>query len=281
MGRGITQIVAEAKYTVTLVDINETILQNAKKAIEKNLQRTIRKQYGHNKQERDSTLEATIQKISYNTDIGISVNDADLIIEAVPESLQLKRNILQQVEHSCRLGDAIIATNTSSLSLADISRDSKCPHQFAGLHFFNPVPVMKLVEVVCSKRTSDAVFQRLLQFSESLGKTAIRCKDTPGFIVNRLLVPYMFQAMQMLEDGDASVEDIDTAMKLGAGYPMGPFELADYIGLDTLKLIQDGWHQKHSNEPLFNPSAYLDNLVSKGKLGRKSGEGFYKYRSGK
>ena len=149
--------------------------------------------------------------------------------------------------------------------------------RFGGYHFFNPVPVMKLLEVVRIRETSDETFNTLLDLGKKLGKSTVKCKDTPGFIVNRLLVPYMAEAVRMLERGDASARDIDLAMKLGAGYPMGPFELSDYVGLDTTKFIVEGWHEKYPDEPLFHPSPMLEQLVAEGKLGVKSGEGFYKY----
>lgn len=150
--------------------------------------------------------------------------------------------------------------------------------RFCGLHFFNPVPVMKLLEVIRIPETSDATYDSAMNFGKKLGKTCVTCKDTPGFIVNRLLIPYMSEAVRMLERGDASARDIDVAMKLGAGYPMGPFELADYVGLDTTKNITHIWHKIYPDNPLFNPIPLLDKLVSEGKFGIKSGEGFYKYK---
>lgn len=149
--------------------------------------------------------------------------------------------------------------------------------RFGGLHFFNPVPVMRLLEVIRTAETSDETYQQIRQFGENIGKTCITCKDTPGFVVNRLLLPYSAEAMKMLERGVASARDIDTAMKLGAGYPMGPFELADYTGLDTSYNVLKGWHEKEPNNPLFEISPVLEDLVKAGKLGIKTGEGFYKY----
>lgn len=176
--------------------------------------------------------------------------------------------------------------------MKDIGANLKQQANFGGLHFFNPVPVMKLLEVVRHDNTSDATFLELQKFGKTVGKVTVACKDTPGFIVNRLLVPYMYEALRLAERGDASIKDIDVAMKLGAGYPMGPFELADYIGLDTLKFIQDGecarpgssrspppsgWAKQFPDNELFKPSALLNELVGQGKLGQKSGEGFYKH----
>uniref|UniRef100_A0AC34REM8 Hydroxyacyl-CoA dehydrogenase n=1 Tax=Panagrolaimus sp. JU765 TaxID=591449 RepID=A0AC34REM8_9BILA len=170
-----------------------------------------------------------------------------------------------------------LATNTSSLRLVDIGANLKYKDRFGGLHFFNPVPVMKLLEVVRFNETSDDTFNKLMEYGKSVGKVTVACKDTPGFIVNRLLVPYSFEAIKMAERGDASIKDIDTAMKLGAGYPMGPFELADYVGLDTMKFIMDGWKETYPNDPTFQTCDSLNKLVSEGKLGRKTGEGFFKY----
>merc|ERR1739842_290235 len=167
----------------------------------------------------------------------------------------------------------IFASNTSSLPISEIASTSSRADRFGGLHFFNPVPVMKLLEVVRIPQTSDETYNAMVAWGKAMGKVTVECKDTPGFIVNRLLVPYILEAVRMVERGDASVKDVDTAMKLGAGYPMGPFELADYVGLDTMKFIQDGWHEKYPDEPLFNHSPLLAQLVAEGKLGVKSGEG--------
>ncbi|MEQ2243206.1 hypothetical protein ILYODFUR_004721, partial [Ilyodon furcidens] len=173
---------------------------------------------------------------------------------------------------------SIFASNTSSLPITDIASSTSRQDRFGGLHFFNPVSMMKLVEVIATSATSQETFDSLLSFSKALGKTPVSCKDTPGFIVNRLLVPYMIEALRLHERGHGSKEDIDIAMKLGAGYPMGPFELSDYVGLDTLKFIIDGWNEKDPDNPLFTPSELLNKLVADGKLGKKTGEGFYKYK---
>lgn len=155
---------------------------------------------------------------------------------------------------------------------------TKRKDRFGGLHFFNPVPVMKLLEVVRTDDTSDATYERIRAFGQSVGKTCISCKDTPGFVVNRLLVPFLGEAVRLMERGDASARDIDIAMKLGAGHPMGPIELADYVGLDTTCSILKGWHEKYPNNPLFDPLPTLERLVKEGKCGLKSGEGFYQYK---
>ncbi|NXF95134.1 HCDH protein, partial [Eubucco bourcierii] len=172
----------------------------------------------------------------------------------------------------------IFASNTSSLQITQMANSTTRQDRFGGLHFFNPVPMMKLVEVIKTPMTSQKTFESLMDFSKAVGKSPVSCKDTPGFIVNRLLVPYMMEAVRLFERGDASKEDIDVAMKLGAGYPMGPFELLDYVGLDTSKYIIDGWHSLEPNNPLFAPSPLLNKLVEEKKLGKKTGEGFYKYK---
>lgn len=171
----------------------------------------------------------------------------------------------------------IFASNTSSLSIGEIASVTKRKDRFGGLHFFNPVPVMKLLEVIRTNDTSDETFKRIRHFGESVGKVCIDCRDTPGFVVNRLLLPYLGEAIRLLERGDASARDIDIAMKLGAGHPMGPIELSDYVGLDTTYNVLKGWHEKYPDNPLFAPLPSLEKLVKEGKLGVKTGEGFYKY----
>lgn len=205
-----------------------------------------------------------------------AAKEADLIIEAVPENIGLKQKIFESLDKAAP-AHCVFASNTSSLKIVDIQATSKRVDKFAGLHFFNPVPLMKLLEVVRGPDTSPETFDKLVEFGKKLGKTTVDCKDTPGFIVNRLLVPAIFEAIRLVERGDASKEDVDVAMKLGAGHPMGPFTLADMVGLDTCKNIMDGWHKTYPGVELFEPSPMLDKLVAEGKLGKKTGEGFFKY----
>ncbi|CAK5086532.1 unnamed protein product [Meloidogyne enterolobii] len=276
MGSGIAQVSAQANMNVTLVDQTQAILDKSIKGIESSVKRVAKKQYESDEKQQKNLIDKVLKNIAVSTNVAEAVSKADLVIEAIVENVEVKQNLLDRVENAVKSG-TILATNTSSLKLADIAANLKHKELFGGLHFFNPVPVMKLLEVVKFDQTSEDTFQRLMKFGKDIGKVTVVCKDTPGFIVNRLLVPYMLEAIRMFDRGDASKEDIDLAMKLGAGYPMGPFQLSDYVGLDTTQFIVKGWHEKYPNEPLFQPIATLDKLVAEGKLGVKSGEGFYKY----
>ncbi|KAI6232237.1 hypothetical protein M3Y95_00465300 [Aphelenchoides besseyi] len=271
MGSGIAQVSAQAKLNVVLVDQNEQILGKAQKAIDKSLRRVAKKKFAQDESEQQKFVDGTLQYVKTTSNLSEAVKQADLIIEAIVENIEAKQKLFEQVENDAPQ-DAIIATNTSSLRLVDISAKMKRKEQFGGLHFFNPVPVMKLLEVVRGEKTTDDTFDSMVKYGETVGKTTVACKDTPGFIVNRL-----YEALHMAERGDATVKDIDTAMKLGASYPMGPFELADYVGLDTVKFIQDGWRKVDPQNTLFRESKLLNKLVSEGKLGIKSGQGFYSY----
>merc|ERR1719289_639998 len=204
------------------------------------------------------------------------MTSADIIVEAITENLPLKQKLFSDWDKICP-EKTIFATNTSFLKVGDVMKDVSRLDRCGGLHFFNPVPVMKLLEVIRIPQTSDETFASMTAWGKAIGKYTVDCKDTPGFIVNRLLVPYLMEAVRMVERGDASIRDVDTAMKLGAGHPMGPFELADYVGLDTNKFIMDGWSARFPEETLFRESELLNKLVAEGKLGRKSGEGFMKY----
>ncbi|TDH16436.1 hypothetical protein EPR50_G00018300 [Perca flavescens] len=277
MGAGIAQVAASTGHSVTLVDTNEDILKKAVKGIEGNLKRVVKKKFADKPEAGEEFIQKALQNVSTSTDAGSVVRDSDLVLEAIVENLKIKQDLFGGLD---KLAPAhtIFASNTSSLPITDIASSTNRLDRFGGLHFFNPVPVMKLVEVIATSATSQETFDSLLNFSKKLGKTSVSCKDTPGFIVNRLLLPYIMEVIRMYERGDGSKEDIDIAMKLGCGYPMGPFELADYVGLDTVKFIMDGWSAANPDNPVFAQSELLTKLVAEGKLGKKTGEGFYKYK---
>ncbi|ELU08290.1 hypothetical protein CAPTEDRAFT_226480 [Capitella teleta] len=269
-------VAAQTGHDVTMVDMSEDILSKSTKYIEKNLTRVVKKKFKDDTEGGEKFLSETMARLSTNTDANNAAQKTDLVIEAIVENLDVKQKLFSGLDKAAPQ-HTIFASNTSSLPIKDISVSTSRADRFGGLHFFNPVPIMKLLEVIRLPETSDATFQSLMDFGQAVGKTTVEAKDTPGFIVNRLLVPYIMEAVRLLERGDASARDIDVAMKLGAGYPMGPIELADYVGLDTCKFIIDGWNKSMPDNPLFNPSPMLNKLVSEGKLGVKTGEGFYKY----
>lgn len=277
MGAGIAQVAASTGHSVTLVDTSDDILKKALKGIEGSLKRVVKKKFADKPEAGEEFIQKVLQNVSTSTDAASVVQSADLVLEAIVENLKIKQDLFSRLDKAAP-AHTIFASNTSSLPISDIASSTNRLDRFGGLHFFNPVPMMKLVEVIGTSATSQETFDSLLNFSKALGKTPVSCKDTPGFIVNRLLVPYMMEALRLHERGHGSKEDIDIAMKLGAGYPMGPFELADYVGLDTVKFIIDGWSEKEPGNELFAPSELLNKLVSEGKCGKKTGEGFYKYK---
>jgi 3-hydroxyacyl-CoA dehydrogenase len=276
MGSGIAQVTAQKGYKVNLVDVSDDVLKKSQANIKTSLERLAKKQFSDDLRKGEEFVASTLSKIHPSSDAVKSAHSSDLIIEAIVEKMAAKHQLFKELDKAAPK-ECLFASNTSSLSITQIASVTNRKDRFGGLHFFNPVPMMKLVEVIHTHDTSRVTFQALMEFARSLGKTAIECEDTPGFVVNRLLVPYMSEAVRMLERGVATAEDIDTAMRLGAGYPMGPFELSDYVGLDTTKFILDGWHADNPEEPTFKPPALLEKLVSDKKMGRKSGEGFYRY----
>ncbi|PVU88019.1 hypothetical protein BB559_005773 [Furculomyces boomerangus] len=282
MGSGIAQVSAMAKHQVNLVDVSEDSLNRGQGYILKSLKRIAKKNFPDNQTAQISFTEDVLSRIEFTTKTEDAASKSDLVVEAVIENIELKQKIFTSV--SAVTGkDTILASNTSSLPIKDIfvTIPQEKLQFTAGLHFFNPVPQMKLVEIVKTEHTSEDTFSKLYDYTLSLKKAPVACKDTPGFIVNRLLVPYMMEAVRMLERGDATAKDIDTAMKLGAGYPMGPFELLDYVGLDTVSFVVGGWNSTNKEmreSGLSSPSKILDDLVKSGRLGIKSGEGFYKYK---
>ncbi|XP_015450391.1 hydroxyacyl-coenzyme A dehydrogenase, mitochondrial isoform X1 [Pteropus alecto] len=239
MGSGIAQVAAATGHTVVLVDQTENILAKSKKAIEESLRRVAKKKFAEDLKAGDEFMAKTLSSISTSTDAASVVHSMDLVVEAIVEKLEAKNELFKRLDKFAA-EHTIFASNTSSLQITSLANATTRQDRFAGLHFFNPVPVMKLVEVIKTPMTSQKTFESLMDFSKTLGKQPISCKDTPGFIVNYLLLPYLLEAIRLYERGHASKEDIDTGMKLGAGYPMGPFELLDFIGLDSMKFIING-----------------------------------------
>jgi len=277
MGAGIAQVAAQTGHKVTLVDLSEDVLSKSHANIQQSIQRIAKKKFKDDAEAGAEFIRSTVGLISTNTDAVSAVADTDLVIEAIVENIAVKTALFSALDAAAPQ-HTIFASNTSSLSISSIAAATQRLDRFGGLHFFNPVPVMKLVEVVSTDETSTETNQALHNFSAALGKTSVQAKDTPGFIVNRLLVPYIMEAIKLVERGDASAKDVDTSMKLGAGMPMGPIELADYVGLDTCKFIMDGWSELFAGNPMFEKSELLNKMVADGKFGRKSGEGFYNYK---
>lgn len=273
MGNGIAHVFAMKGHTVNLIDISQQALDKALATISKNLDRMLSK-------ERITLAEKEIAlaNITTFTDIAAGVAEADLVIEAATEDVELKLRIFTQMDAAAPKA-AILATNTSSISITKIAASTKRPGQVIGMHFMNPVPVMKLVEVIRGYSTSDETTEQIMALSKALGKVPVEVNDYPGFIANRILMPMINEAIYSLYEGVAGVEEIDTVMKLGMAHPMGPLQLADFIGLDVclsiMKVLQDGFGQ-----PKYAPCPLLANMVMAGKKGVKSGEGFYSYGHG-
>ena len=269
MGVGIMQVAAQAGFQVRAVDLDDAAWDRALKTLTKSLERLLAKD-----KITEAQMKETLSRISFSTDLE-SLKDVPFIFEAVFENLEVKKDLYGKLDAITR-ADAVYASNTSSLSITEMASLVKRPGQFIGMHFFNPVPMMKLVEVIPALQTEKATAELALEIAKKLGKTSITCKDTPGFVLNRLLVPYMLDAVRLLEQGVASRDDIDTAMKLGAGMPMGPFELMDFTGVEISQYVGDIFFEA-TKEPRFAPPCLLRNMVKAGYLGRKAGKGFYDY----
>jgi 3-hydroxybutyryl-CoA dehydrogenase len=269
MGAGIIQVAAQAGFQVRAVDLSEASWQRAQKTIRGSLERMAAK--GRLAPEQ---VEEILARISFSTDAG-SLAGVPFVFEAVFEDAGVKREFYGRLD-AVADEDAVYASNTSSLSITELAAQVKNPGRFVGMHFFNPVPMMKLVEVIPGLQTEPGTVEAALAMAKALDKAPITCKDTPGFVLNRLLVPYMLDAVRLLEQGVASAEDIDTAMKLGAGMPMGPFELMDFTGVEIAKLVGDIFYD-YTKEPRFAPPVLLQQMVKAGRLGRKTGRGFYEY----
>lgn len=281
MGHGIVQVAAQAGYTVVVLEGAQNFLDTGLARIDKSLAKLAEKavEKGKTPEQAKADAAATRARISGALERK-ALADCDLVIEAIVEDLGAKKELFGALGKLCK-PETIFASNTSSFPIGEMAAASGRAARFVGLHFFNPVQLMKLVEVVRTDRTDESVFAAARAFGESVGKVPVACKDTPGFVVNRLLVPYMTQALQMLERGDATKEDIDAAMQYGCGYPMGPITLTDYVGLDTTLAILEGWVARFPQEPAFAIPEILRQKVQEKKLGRKSGEGFYKWQGDK
>ncbi|KAJ2552119.1 hypothetical protein EV175_003436 [Coemansia sp. RSA 1933] len=281
MGSGIAQVALMNKYNVTLVDVSEDALGRGKAAMAHSLRRLGKKRYGDDQDAKAAFVEEAMSRVSLSTSPVAAAKKADLVVEAIVENIGVKQKLFAELAKAAP-EEALLASNTSSLPIGKIAEavDPARRGNVIGMHFFNPVPKMDLVEVVRSDGSNAQAVDRAVAFVRSIGKEPVVCKDTPGFIVNRLLLPYMMEAMRLLERGVASAHDIDTAMRLGAGYPMGPFKLCDYVGLDTIKFIVDGWYKEGAGlrgDKTFGPCKTLDDLVASGRLGVKTGAGFYDY----
>jgi 3-hydroxybutyryl-CoA dehydrogenase len=269
MGSGIAQVAAAAGFHTVVREVSGEIVEKGLKNIDKNLARLVEKGA------LDESKKAEIRGRLKGTTALEDLKDCDLVIEAIIEQLATKRELFSALDGICQ-ASTIFASNTSSLTITEIATATKRPERFVGLHFFNPVPVMKLVEVVRTIATDPAVYEEMVAFGATLGKTPVRAHDSTGFIVNRLLVPYLLDAIRALEEGVGSIEDIDNSMKLGCGHPMGPLTLLDFVGLDTTYYISnimfDEFHEKRFASPPL-----LKRMVLAGWNGRKSGRGFYDY----
>jgi len=270
MGNGIAHVAAAAGYEVTLTDISADALERARATIEKNLGRLVKKERLTADQ-----ASATLARIQTSTETA-AVADSQLIIEAATENVALKYKIFEGLSKVAG-EEAILATNTSSISITAIAARTARPDRVIGMHFMNPVPVMKLVEIIRGLATSDETYAAVDAAAQKMGKSTVLSRDIPGFIVNRVLMPYINEAVQALYEGIASVEDIDTAMKLGTNVPMGPLTLADFIGLDTCLAIMEVLHEGMGGDSKYRPCPLLKKYVEAGWLGRKSGRGFYPY----
>jgi len=271
MGNGIAQLAAQMGAEVVMRDINDDFVQRGIKAVDKFLSKGVER--GKVTAEQKS---AVLGRILGTTDMG-DLADCDFVIEAVIEDLDLKKQVYGQLDEICK-PEVILGTNTSSMSITLIAAATKRPDKVVGMHFFNPPPLMKLVEIIRGYHTSDATVKATMELAQKMGKETVEVKvDSPGFIVNRLMIPHMIEAVKLLEEGVATREDIDKAIKMGLNYPMGPFELMDFTGIDICKFVADYFYQELNKELKWASPTTLKNQVRSGKLGRKSGAGWYDY----
>jgi 3-hydroxybutyryl-CoA dehydrogenase len=267
MGSGIAQVAAQAGLAVHLTDVNEGALQKGVETMKKNLARSVEKE----RMSQDE-MEETMERIEPGTEYAA---DADLAIEAVVETIEVKVEVFRALDDQLR-DEAILATNTSSISITELGSRTNRPERFIGMHFFNPVPVLRLVEVIRGLETSDETYETVSKLADRLGKTPVEVQDFPGFAANRILLPMINEAIYCVMEGVAKPEDVDTMMKLGMNHPMGPLTLADLIGLDTCLHIMKILHQGLGDDK-YRPCPLLKRYVAAGRLGRKSGKGFYEY----
>ena len=274
MGNGIAHVFAQNGYRVNLIDISQESLDKGIATISKNLDRLLAKE-----KITETVKENTLGNITTFTQLEIGVKEVDLVVEAATENLEIKLNIFRELDTICD-ANTILATNTSSISITQIAAVTKRPEKVIGMHFMNPVPIMKLVEIIRGYNTCDSVTDQIMALSKALGKTPTEVNDYPGFVANRILMPMLNEAIETLYNGVAGVEEIDTVMKLGMAHPMGPLQLADFIGLDVCLSILNVMYDGFKN-PKYAPCPLLVNMVTAGKLGVKTGEGFYDYSESK
>ena len=271
MGNGIAQVAAQAGYQVVMRDIEDRFVENGLKAIQKFLTKSVEKGKITEDQKKGA-----LGKIKGTTRME-DLKDVDFVIEAVFEDLDLKKNIFKQLDELTRPG-VILTTNTSSMSITEIAMSTKRPDKVAGMHFFNPAPLMRLVEVIRGYDTNDETIHTVMEMAKKMGKEPIEVKkDTPGFVVNRIMTPHFVEAIRMVEEGVASIEDIDKAVKLGLNYPMGPFELMDLTGVDISLHVTEYLYKELNKESKWSVPVLLKSMIRAGKLGRKTGAGWYKY----
>lgn len=273
MGNGIAHVFAQTGFQVSLIDISEKALEKALQTINKNMDRQVRK---GKLDEAQKT--AALQNLNASTDLSAAAQKADLVVEAASENIEVKQKIFEQLDRECP-EHTILSSNTSSISITQIAAVTQRPDKVIGMHFMNPVPVMKLVEVIRGYATSDQTTEKVMALSRELGKNPVEANDFPGFVSNRILMPMINEAIYTLHEGVAGVEEIDTVMKLGMSHPMGPLLLADFIGLDVCHAIMQVLYQGFGN-PKYAPCPLLVNMVTAGDLGVKSGKGFYDWSEG-
>jgi 3-hydroxybutyryl-CoA dehydrogenase len=270
MGAGIAQVCVEAGFEVSMRDIEDRFVQGGLNIIKRNYEKAVSK----GKMAREQA-DALLSRVNGTVDLVAAVQGVQVVIEAVIENMDLKKQVYKELDQLCP-GETLFASNTSGLSITEMASVTKRPDKVIGMHFFNPVPAMKLVEIIKGQATSEETYQTIKALSETLGKKPVLVKEAPGFVVNRIFVPMINEAIFVLQEGIASPEDIDQAMVLGVNHPMGPLALADLIGLDTLLMVQENLYREFGDSK-YRPSPLLRKMVRAGHLGRKSGRGFYDY----